>query len=174
MEQNNGHSPSGQAVANEAPSGSSPCRASILNALADRVEAAEGPEREIDSAIYEAIGIDETRCKWWCKMDGRTDLTRARFIAAHAPQFTASIDAAMTLVPDGWAFGLSSDLIEDGAVAGLMRKSPHSAGDAKATTPALALTAAALRAQAIDARSDETERLGPQGESAALQGAPNA
>lgn len=60
--------------------------------LIERVEAGE-TGRELDAEVAEAAGlVDEAHCRQWCAMDGRTDLTRARFISAWAPFFTTSID----------------------------------------------------------------------------------
>lgn len=57
-----------------------------LMELASRVEAGEGPDRELDKAIATALGY-------------------GRWYAAWHPSwgYTASLDAAMTLVPEGWA-----------------------------------------------------------------------
>lgn len=52
-----------------------------LTELATRIEQAEGPSRELDAKIHHAIG---RRDQQW----------------ADAPAYTASLDAAMTLVPD--------------------------------------------------------------------------
>ena len=57
-----------------------------LLALADRVEACVGPDREVDQDIHEHIVIQSA-------LSGT--------IYPHCKKYTASIDAAMTLVPDG-------------------------------------------------------------------------
>ena len=70
--------------------------------LLTRLRAATEPDRELDAEIWETLGLtraNEDHCRHWCGMDGRTDLTRKRFIAAWAPLFTASLDAARTTVP---------------------------------------------------------------------------
>lgn len=77
-----------------------------ITALIARLEAADGPSNAIDVDIFRIIGLteaQESHCRKWCKMDGRTDLTRDHYIVAWAPDFTRSIDAALTLVPDGWS-----------------------------------------------------------------------
>ena len=112
-----------------------------LIALAERCEKATGPSRELDLAVGSSLGVDSYYLKNW----------------------TASLDAAMTLVPEGWrmaalcerepwfcrlettdfdsvTWGKGSDWITD-VVAGQETT-------AKAATPALALCAAALRARA--------------------------
>lgn len=116
---------------------------SDLLALAERCEAATGPDRELDGDVYEALGGVLT------KIRGTTTRRLAdRYNGRDVPRYTASLDAAMTLVPDGSVW---------------LRKSPETMSiytpptdekvwahhiDGKGTTPALALTAAALRARA--------------------------
>ena len=142
-----------------------------LVALADRVEALAGPCRETDVAIWLAETPGTTRVQWSyvhkatgrvCEVDETRDADR-RLITV--PTFTASLDAAMTLVPSGW---LLSELNERNATGAQNWRwkatlwnhaAPRSIGqdaptvnayarkahDAKCA-PALALTAAALRA----------------------------
>jgi len=72
--------------------------------LIARLEAATGPDRELDAALFECVGLTELQerhCKQWCSQSGRTGLTRAHYIGAWAPDYTESIDAALSLVPEG-------------------------------------------------------------------------
>lgn len=111
-----------------------------LLALAARVEAATGPDREIDYAIFCATAIKE-RANYWHPTEEN--------------HFTASIDAAMSLVPEGCLWNLSY-------LGGRCRSDVYPPGFdwnqppawASAVTPALALTAAALRALAQQENSD--------------------
>lgn len=80
----------------------------MTNELIARIKAATGPDRGLDAEIAEAVSaVPEgygravvhgcTLPYWWHKTD------------SHAPHFTppaytASIDAALTLVPDGWDY----------------------------------------------------------------------
>lgn len=76
-----------------------------------RLEAATEGGRELDAAIFRLIGLtdrQERHCRDWCRMDGRTDLTRDRYIDAWAKDYTTSIDAAMTLLPEGWDWKIIS------------------------------------------------------------------
>ena len=69
--------------------------------LLARIESATGPDREIDAEIWERIGLTEgheRHCRDWCR---RHKLPRARYLNAWSPAFTGSVDAALTLVPDG-------------------------------------------------------------------------
>ena len=92
-----------------------------IKELIAALEAATRPSRELDGAIFRLVGltsVQEDHCRQWCRMDGRTDLTRDRYIALWARRYTESIDSAMTLVQggvfikmvrysDGWYVGLA-------------------------------------------------------------------
>lgn len=121
-----------------------------LAELIAALERTDGPDRELDGAIWEAMGfVDEAHCRSWCRMDGRTDLTRGDYIAAWAPEFTASLDAALPLVPNGyWSIDsengkCSATVILNGE--DVVRAIARSAG--RFATPAIALCIAALRAR---------------------------
>lgn len=136
---------------------------SALLDLAERCEAATGPDRELDAAI-------------WCELNGREypeppytqmlqhdryDPSKGTFEQGtqsgillqsykdNALSYTASLDAAMTLVPEGcfWAGGDHPELGAAMTVTNIQGSLPQAA---KAATPALALCAAALRARAAE------------------------
>lgn len=113
-----------------------------LIALAERVEKLEGPDRSLDWSIHLRNGLEG--------------------VGAYGqhPHYTASIDAAMTLVPEGDGIGFQ---VGHGAGmqanAGVWAVSTNSAdlldkdfpcpmwqASSSAATPALALCAATLRA----------------------------
>lgn len=111
--------------------------------LAERVEAASGPDRELDALIHEVFGLP-FEMEYWSEAD-----TTPQRNLSKVPHYTASLDAAMTLVPDGWNWGvwMRHDWREQNAQVW------HPARDAStlhgyAATPALALCAASLRARA--------------------------
>lgn len=128
-----------------------------LLALAERVEALTGPDRETNARIALAAG-------WVCLRER----TRKRhglwgapgyimnddgFCHKDPPAFTASLDAAMSLVPDGWYIDRLHQWVGDNfrwscdlAKKDLSLACPVSVENC--ATPALALTAAALRALA--------------------------
>ena len=114
--------------------------------LADRVEAATGPDRELDRAIRDTLNLAHDYGADWG--------SRGRDIAQAFP-YTASLDAAMTLVPEEvfWRLGHDGEGPDPSQFRAEMlmvfSRSSHSAV-AVAATPALALTAAALRALAND------------------------
>jgi hypothetical protein len=104
-------------------------------ALAERCEKATGPDRLLGAQIHTAI--DGRPCSFDSKFDcwvGGGGL--------NVPLYTASLDAAMTLVPEGWGYSICP-------TSALLTRSTSDHGVmARAATPALALTAAALRAKA--------------------------
>jgi hypothetical protein len=104
-----------------------------LLALAERVEALDGPDRDVDAAVAKIIG--HALLTW--RIDGKRDTT--------ARAFTASLDAAMSLVPEGWGFVVG---VRNGPFADCFDPQLYPNQECEAATPALALTAAALRALA--------------------------
>jgi len=71
----------------------------VLLLLANRFEREE-PNRLLEIAVFKAVGsINEAHCAAWCKQNGRSDLTRDRYIAAWAPNYCISLNAAVTLEP---------------------------------------------------------------------------
>lgn len=117
-----------------------------MNDLIERIEAASGPDRELDHEIYEYLGSPVVR------MVSAT--THGTDLVNWAPFYTASVDAALTLVPEGFEWSLeyqaghhvSSDVECMIAIAKL--GDPCRDWEATAATPALALCAAALKARA--------------------------
>jgi hypothetical protein len=125
--------------------------------LAERCEAATGPDRELDDEIARALGwtqhtdeddpvfVNQTST-WWAE-PGREWST-----CSVVPSYTASLDAAMTLVPEGWRPIIDMASEEGAALVDLWalpEASPKpTRKHAKAATPALALCAAALRSHA--------------------------
>lgn len=101
-----------------------------LEALAARVEAAVHPSYVLDQDIADAVGYPP----------------RARL-----PSYTASIDAAVTLVPSGYDWCVFAD-----GFAGVGPRVADEVPDASkcGATPALALCAAALRARATTTETD--------------------
>jgi len=108
---------------------------SDLTALIERLESATEGSRELDADVARVCGIE------WSHDEngnyGPYDIMPMRVF------FTRSIDAAVSLVPEGW--GWCSDSLDPGehyAQAGPFLGEGH--------TPALALTIAALRARSED------------------------
>lgn len=124
-----------------------------LDALADRVEALAGPDRETDVVIGRARGL--------VYPDGPSGGQWGGSFSP-CPYYTASLDAAMTLVPEG-CLAMVRHLWDGAHRAGHAVINRYSTdaeepdgklwiGDcySVAHTPALALTAAAIRALAAE------------------------
>lgn len=135
-----------------------------LTELAKRVEAATGPDADLDRRIMAALGysyragnrsIGLTYGKAWDSHPYQEWVKGDEVVPDHCvPDYTASLDAATTLVPGGWNWGVGP--WED------WKSTPRRAWawceetgedwseemNRQAATPALALTAAALRARA--------------------------
>jgi hypothetical protein len=110
-----------------------------LIALAERVEAASGPDRELDAAINTALRLGSD----WSR--GTPEASRV-----WALHFTASLDAAMTLVPEPQSFTIShcGNTCARVQIIGGDPCSNDPEFDGDAASPALALAAASLRALA--------------------------
>jgi hypothetical protein len=109
----------------------------ILLALADRAEKARGPDRELDGLIFDTTPIGELWRKAVAPVVG---------YPGDLPAYTASIDAAMKLVPKGHDFCLSQGW-EEPAIAKVERSDRVDGIECSGETAALALCAAALRAR---------------------------
>lgn len=104
-----------------------------LNALADRVERLEGSDLKTDILIEQACVPPTGQPKKWLAL-----------------RYTASIDAAMTLVPEGYDWSLDNFDGEFGKPSAWVhaRRSAAEIVPVTGATPALALCSAALRARA--------------------------
>lgn len=118
--------------------------------LAERIEAATCADREIDAALHLAATSFEPRIAGpgWTP---ESQLVVPTFPGwAPLPIYTDSLDAALTLVPEGcWAEGSLGS--HNCTTASLEIHAPMTydpLGRATAPTPALALCAAACRARA--------------------------
>lgn len=106
-----------------------------LTDLAARIEGLTGPDQHVDQII-------------WIVTDPRNgggvfcDVFLPERDSVPIPAYTASLDAAMTLVPEGCSWTIQRNR---NALATFASCGPNT--DAYAATPALALCAAALRAQ---------------------------
>lgn len=131
-----------------------------MDELIARIEAASGPDRELDCRIlcadknwhFRKMIVPENNASHvsFRTSDGDKSLY-------YTPKYTASVDAALTLVPDGMLWMVTNTGVDDPhkpdfskatAVVADWRRSASEGGDRSAATPALALCAAALRARA--------------------------
>ncbi len=118
-------------------------------ALIARIEAAEGPDRELDADIHLALHPEHLVAPW---MRGTPAWQSHIFFHAtkqwtiEARRYTASLDAALSLVPEGWDYCLCKGWGEP-AVVSIAPSGDVFEITVQSATPALALTVAAMRAQ---------------------------
>lgn len=120
--------------------------------LAERCEKAEGPIRELDVAIAQAVWPQLTHYAPHCRGE-EPIFWDDPFRKQPCPHFTASLDAALTLVPEGfrWKLGYSryvpcvAELVDYRAQ---MEPNLGTFVSECDSSHALALCAAALRARA--------------------------
>lgn len=142
-----------------------------LLALAERCEMASGPDRELDAAIRCAVfapagafveqsPINGAWCVYETGYGGKKRSWEARGLSQlqRLGEFTASLDAAMTLVPEGLDWGIAH-FGPRGSEAQAWPRGAHDSADkvtgSSDTIPALALCAAALRARAHQETSND-------------------
>ena len=124
-------------------------RAALLMDLAERCEQASGPDRELDARIYILTTGGSAADADYAATD--PDVT------CKPLRYTASLDAALTLVPEGWAWAVYGGAREEIVATAYCVPNggrlpwPDWVTDICAATPALALCAAALRALASGA-----------------------
>lgn len=134
-----------------------------LLALAERCEKASGPDDVLDADIFQAMRPELASDPWKrvTYPNGKhpffvDDSDPGMMGIASPPRFTASLDAALTLVPKGHKWTLHSADDRDTPCAYCVPDMgrlpwPVWVNDVHAATPALALCAAALRARAEEA-----------------------
>jgi hypothetical protein len=113
-----------------------------MRELIERLEKAEGPDRVLDQDVWHALGLCQP-----VRINGEI----AGCADYHAPRFTASLDSALSLVPEGWLW----QVLGHGEHSNALVQAPYDiAGDdlAKfkatvASSPAIALVIAALKAR---------------------------
>ena len=115
---------------------SSSAGASSLSDLIARLRQSTGPDRELDAHIAASVGLPMTFCDFdagcyhgGCRSPGcgkPLGLTDERRSYPHdwrdderLPRYTSSIDAAMTLVPEGWRVN-SGDFSVEGRFAWML------------------------------------------------------
>jgi len=120
--------------------------------LIERICAAEAGSRELDAEIMSAIGyVREERhigayydnnepALDWVYVDPAT----SDWVSTHPPSYTTSVDAALSLVPEGSSVDLT---IDPGGLSEVAVTFPDDVACAAASTPALAICAAAIQAR---------------------------
>ncbi len=133
--------------------------------LIARLQKATGPDRELDVAVYIASGeFDREQKSWLACRDGLhalrgpdpldpTPEENAGASKRLCPHYTASIDAALTLVPAGVELAITSLMLRPGGAVASLRTGSIINPETKewaahAATMPIALCIAALRARA--------------------------
>lgn len=119
--------------------------------LITALETATGPCRELDAQIAMAAGIAPAVAFRPCVSPDPGTFGVGAYDTWVAPLYTASVDAALMLVPEGFCWEVRKGYVPEATVwqigceydEGSGRTLPH----AQAPTPAIALCIAALRAR---------------------------
>lgn len=107
--------------------------------LPTRIEAAEEGSFDLDKEILRALGYTWRGMAYWYRDDTHT--------WKGSVALTRSIDAALSLVPEGYHWSLTEHADGAGCMVHHELEQPDFNGEVTAATPALALCAAALRAR---------------------------
>lgn len=129
-----------------------------LTSLIERIEAATEGSRELDGSIYIAVNIPPEKTGRIDQIDGCVGWwpKGAPYVSAiEVPRYSTSVDAALTLLPEGKCWRLAHGHLVGctSAVAEVMERGfGTKLSLAEAATPALALLAAILRARQTEGR----------------------
>lgn len=112
--------------------------------LIARIESADGPDRELDCRIWCAIDVI-------CRDFDLFSKVVPYFDQWQAPRYTASIDAALTLVPEDafWRIGHDGEGADPSLFKAQVLMPMVGQCVSIAATPALALAAAALKERGV-------------------------
>ncbi len=143
-----------------------------LASLIERLEKATGPDRELDVLIGYAIDLmgDDKHLSFrtsfdTCGMEMMLRMAESyqNIWRTELPRYTASIEAAMTLVPHDWRiYAIQEEYIvpRGNWFAGLDHRTAHHKYGSmigKSSTPAIAICIAALKAHSVREPSDSTK-----------------
>lgn len=119
--------------------------------LIERLEAASGPDRELDEAIGLDLGWSPVSNPTFATgLMGRWYTPDGRMTDHYGiPRWTASLDAAMTLIPEGCVTYLASEDRHSHRWEWSLRDKYAVRHHARAPTPALALCIASLKARGV-------------------------
>ena len=118
--------------------------------LAARCEAATGPDRELDRDIGLAMGVYDQPEDLGCFHDPAEAVVGGGGQTFAAPEYSASLDAAMTLVPEEMARGEFGRYDNAPGHWVILSFTEMDCVEGTGATVPLAFTAAALRAQNKD------------------------
>jgi hypothetical protein len=138
-----------------------------MNDLIAKLEAASGPSRELDVAIYVASGEFDREQGLWLKNEKLLHVMRdpepfdptpeenAEALKSTCRPYSSSLDAAMTLVPEGWTRDVDATAPECGIDVRLHAPDLRSETTVRGThdSEPIATCIACLRARGAQARS---------------------
>lgn len=116
-----------------------------MKELIERLEKATGPDRVLDVAIFAVVSPAYGIMPELIPVGRSADMTKEVWARQVSPAYTSSIDAALTLMPEGWTRAVDATDPESGIdvdlfpQAGMVRGSHHS--------EAIATCIAALKAR---------------------------
>ena len=127
-----------------------------MQELIKKLEAATEGSRELDSEVFGSLGTHvlerrgRDRKAWWYKIGGKDYQRKDPSSVSYGgvPRFTSSIDAALTLVPEGWDWLITRCI--GGRYCAIVNQSGTQQPAEVVTqimAPALALTIVALTAR---------------------------
>ena len=124
-----------------------------LTSLIERIEAATGPDRRLDIDICVALDVETS----WHGDLASLGYKSQSYIALGTQPYTASIDAALTLLPEGmdWRLERNTDIRMGFGAAVFEPGTPGKYPGIRlysGATPCLALLAAILRARQTEGR----------------------
>lgn len=128
-----------------------------LEELVAKLDAATEGSRELDVQIWELVDFRAALRRYWSAATGKRvklhSLPESGLgwlaVKNSAPHYTTSIDAALTLVPEGWGWNATGEHSTGFVLLYPPNNYPGATGvQAEAPTPALAICIAALRARA--------------------------
>jgi hypothetical protein len=129
--------------------------ASLYGEVIGRLEGAAGPDREIDRDLYWLLRRPAAERAYWNAAMGMPRPLGDRMpgglgsigVESASPRYTASLDATLALVEEkkpGWAWSVGN--LRAGGQAYLMNRPGGAMIEGKASSPALAVLIALLRA----------------------------
>lgn len=127
--------------------------------LIERLEKATGPDRELDALVHVIVMRSVWREHYRIEphMDGRCTvyLSNGGKYREASPAYTASLDAALKLVPEGWKISqLTWGSVEVAAELVKAELTHYTAGISLVDFPAIALCIAALKAREANIPED--------------------
>lgn len=145
-----------------------PSRGSPSADLIERLERATGEDRELNARIWWCVERTRAERAYWNAAGGLPRALPDVFptnglgtiaIAMFAPNYSGSLDAAVSLVPEGWSWSVTyeSEKKSSPAFCGSVRRYWTSFDKdhfAFAVSPAIALCIASLRARAANVGED--------------------